>query len=47
MNLNILIYNTLFNYKCFKLNNKTGLPASGGLMAGDAFRQFVDKIMEK
>ena len=27
--------------------NKTGLPASGGLMAGDAFRQFVDKIMEK
>ena len=27
--------------------NKTGLPASGELMAGDAFRQFVDKIMEK
>ena len=27
--------------------NKAGLPASGGLMAGDAFRQFVDKIMEK
>lgn len=27
--------------------NKTGLPASGGLMAGDVFRQFVDKIMEK
>ena len=27
--------------------NKTGLPASGGLMAGDAFREFVDKIMEK
>ena len=27
--------------------NKTGLPASGGLMAGDDFRQFVDKIMEK
>ena len=27
--------------------NKAGLPASGELMAGDAFRQFVDKIMEK
>ena len=27
--------------------NKTALPSSGGLMAGDAFRQFVDKIMEK
>ena len=27
--------------------NKTGLPASGGLMAGDVFRQFVDKIMVK
>ena len=27
--------------------NKAGLPASGGLMAGDAFRQFVDKIMDK
>ena len=27
--------------------NKAGLPASGGLMTGDAFRQFVDKIMEK
>ena len=27
--------------------NKAGLPASGELMAGDAFREFVDKIMEK
>ena len=27
--------------------NKNGLPASGGLMAGDVFRQIIDKIMEK
>lgn len=25
--------------------NKTGLPVSGGLMAGDVFRQIVDNIM--
>ena len=35
------------NYSIIVSINKTGLPASGGLMAGDAFRQFVDKIMEK
>lgn len=27
--------------------NKTGLPASGGLMAGDMFRQIIDKIIKK
>ena len=27
--------------------NKNGLPARGGLMAGDVFRQIIDKIMEK
>lgn len=27
--------------------NKTGLPASGGLMAGDVFRQIIDKIIKK
>ena len=27
--------------------NKTGLPASGGLMAGDVFRKIVNNIIEK
>ena len=27
--------------------NKTGLPASGGLMVGDVFRQIIDKIIKK